>query len=123
MSRAVFLFIVATALVTAPAAAGETRDRIARGHLLVQRYCANCHAVTRSGASPHPAAPPFRDLHDRYPVDSLAEALAEGILVGHPAMPEMRFPPDDVSAILAYIVSVQRQQRASLPAAQGAAAR
>ena len=32
-------------------------------------------------------APPFRDLPKRYPVENLAEALAEGIVTGHPARP------------------------------------
>jgi len=108
------LLLAAAALFTANSAFAESADRLARGHLLVQRYCAGCHAVNREGESPNAAAPPFRDLHQRYAVDNLAEALAEGILVGHPAMPEMRFPPDDVQAILAYLKSVQTLQRSSV---------
>ena len=34
------------------------------------------------------------------------------ILVGHPAMPEMRFPPQDVRAILTYIKSIQGHEQA-----------
>ncbi len=37
--------------------------------------------------SPLKIAPPFRTLHLRYPVDTLAEAFAEGIYTGHPTMP------------------------------------
>ena len=110
------LMFSAAALLAATSALAENADRLARGHLLVQRYCAACHAVNRTGESPNRAAPPLRDLHRRYAVDNLAEALAEGILVGHPAMPEMRFPPDDVQAILAYIKSVQTLQRTSAAA-------
>ena len=109
-----FLLLSATGLLVATSASAESADRVARGHLLVQRYCATCHAVNRTGESPNAAAPPFRELHRRYAVDDLAEALAEGILVGHPAMPEMKFPPDDVQAILAYIKSVQTLQRTSI---------
>lgn len=98
-------------LALAPATAHAQAD-IARGRLLTQRYCAGCHAIARTGASPHPGAPPFRDLRQRYEIDDLAEALAEGILVGHPAMPEMKFPPGDVRAILAYIRSIQANERA-----------
>ncbi len=107
---ALLLAIAATA--AALAAPAQSADTTARGRLLVQRYCATCHAIGRDGASPNAAAPPFRDLHTRYRIDDLGEALAEGILVGHPAMPEMKFPPDDVRAILAYIRSVQTREQA-----------
>ena len=33
-------------------------------------------------------APPLRTLHQRYPIDSLGEALAEGISTGHGDMPD-----------------------------------
>ena len=109
---------LAAALLSAVAAAAhaESADVTSRGRLLVQRYCATCHSIERQGQSPNAAAPPFRDLHARYRVDDLAEALAEGILVGHPAMPEMRFPPEDVKAILAYIKSIQSHEEARLGA-------
>lgn len=77
------------------------------------RNCSQCHAVGKQGASPNKAAPPFRDLHLRYPVESLAEALAEGILTGHPAMPEFRFKPREVEDIINYLRSVQSQGTAS----------
>ena len=58
------------------------------------------------GTSPYPEAPPFRDLHRRYPIESLAEALAEGISTGHPAMPEFVATPTQIDAILSYIKSL-----------------
>jgi cytochrome c len=77
-----------------------------RGRILVERECAGCHAVSRSGQSPHRMAPPFRDLPKKYPVEHLAESLAEGIVVGHKEMPEFLFEPDDIEAILTYISSL-----------------
>ena len=109
------LTILIAALVAAsvtPAAAQV--DKSSQGRLLVQRYCARCHAIDRSGESPNKAAPPFRDLNARYKIDDLGEALAEGILTGHPAMPEMHFPPDDVAAILTYLKSIQAHQTAAI---------
>jgi mono/diheme cytochrome c family protein len=108
------LLLAAALSATAATARAESADVTSRGRLLVQRYCASCHSIDRQGKSPNTAAPPFRDLHLRYRVDNLAEALAEGILVGHPAMPEMRFPPDDVKAILAYIKSIQTSEQTRL---------
>jgi len=108
------LLLAAAFAVIATTASAQSSDRTSRGRLLVQRYCASCHAIGRTGESPNRVAPPFRDLHSRYRVDDLSEALAEGILVGHPAMPEMRFPPQDVQAILAYIKSIQGHQQAAV---------
>lgn len=81
-----------------------------RGEVLVTRHCSGCHATGAKGASPEPTAPLFRELHRRYDPELLAEALAEGLLTGHPMMPEFRFPPDDVRAIIRYLQSVQTRQ-------------
>lgn len=70
------------------------------GEVLVRRHCGGCHAVGATGDSPEPAAPKFRELHKRYDPEVLGEALAEGILVGHPLMPEFRFAPRDVQSII-----------------------
>lgn len=112
MQRLPVLLAIAILAATAGTAFAQS-DLRARGALLTQRYCAGCHAVKRTGESPNPAAPPFRDLNSRYRIDSLGEALAEGILTGHPAMPEFKFPPRDVQAVLVYLKSIQTQQQAS----------
>lgn len=112
----VLLFLAALLCLAAGPALAERAD-LQRGEILVRRHCAACHAVGSAGDSPFPAAPPFRELHRRYRIDDLAEALAEGILTGHPAMPEFQFPPADVQAIIAYLKSIQTRQDASLPVA------
>ena len=66
-------------------------QNLKRGEELLTRNCASCHAVGRTGDSPHKFAPPFRTLGQRYPIDSLEEALGEGIMSGHPDMPEFSF--------------------------------
>ena len=48
------------------------------------------------------------DRGQRYPLDSLEEALGEGILSGHPDMPEFVFEPRDVGAIIRYLKSIQQ---------------
>lgn len=90
------------------------------GQTLLQRDCGACHAVGPRGASPRPGAPAFRDLSRRYPVDALGEALAEGLVTGHPGMPEFRFAPDEVEAILRYLRSVQTAPRPKQNAAASA---
>jgi mono/diheme cytochrome c family protein len=78
-----------------------------RGRVFVQANCAKCHAIGRVGDSPLPVAPPFRTLHERYPVETLQEALAEGIVTGHPSMPEFRLEPDQVMGVIAYLKSLE----------------
>jgi mono/diheme cytochrome c family protein len=81
--------------------------QLQRGEALLTRDCARCHAVGRTGPSPRADAPAFRTLGTRYPIDSLEEALGEGIVSGHPDMPEFEFDAPDVSAIIAYLKSIQ----------------
>jgi mono/diheme cytochrome c family protein len=92
------------------AALADASADIAAGRRLAEIYCARCHAIGTSGDSPHPLAPPFRRLSRDYPVNALEEAFAEGILVGHPSMPEFRLEPEQIEDLLAYIESVQERR-------------
>ena len=53
-------------------------------------------------------APPVRTLHRRYPVESLEEALAEGIVTGHPTMPQFRLDPDHLADVIAFLKWLER---------------
>lgn len=94
--------------IPAMAVAGgvEEPDLIA-GRNLAARHCAGCHAIGRTGASPNDAAPPFRRFSSRWPVESLAEALAEGIVTGHPDMPTFTFSPGQIDDFLGWLKSIQ----------------
>ncbi|MDN2566677.1 cytochrome c [Aquibium sp. A9E412] len=98
---------LAGALAAAPASAEEPAD-IAYGRALVEENCARCHGVGTDDESAHPDAPAFRTLAERYPIDALEEGFAEGIVTGHPDMPEFIASPEQIGAIIAYIESVQR---------------
>jgi mono/diheme cytochrome c family protein len=102
--RTIFITVVALTLIAAPAAA---QDLVAEGRALAEEKCARCHAIGLEGESTLPIAPAFRTLSERYPVGDLEEALAEGIVSGHPAMPEFVFAPEEVAALIAYLQSVQ----------------
>jgi mono/diheme cytochrome c family protein len=88
--------------------ATATDGQVQRGQTFVGANCATCHAVGRIGASPLAVAPAFRDLHTKYPVEDLGEALAEGITTGHPTMPEFQLEPDQITDVLAYLKSLER---------------
>jgi cytochrome c len=102
------LFALLMIGVMAPALA-EKVTPARRGETLLITNCARCHAVGRSGVSPHPQAPPFRTLSRKFKVEGLAEALAEGISTGHPDMPEFVFEADEVGAIIDYLKSIQQR--------------
>jgi cytochrome c len=78
-----------------------------RGFVILKTNCSRCHAISKVGESPLKIAPPFRTLHERYPVQDLEEPLAEGIITGHPTMPEFRFDPDQVGDIIAYLKTLE----------------
>ncbi len=79
-----------------------------RGVTFVRVHCAQCHAIDKVSPSPLKVAPPFRTLHTRYPIENLAEAFAEGIVTGHPTMPEFRLDPGQIADLLAYFRSLER---------------
>lgn len=107
------IFLVVGGLAGAKAAPPirARSDAIDRGRSIVQRDCASCHAVGPNGDSPNPKAPRFRQLHERYDVEALGEALAEGLTVGHGPMPEWSFGPSDTAAILAYLKSLEAPEK------------
>ncbi|MSO71718.1 MAG: cytochrome c [Alphaproteobacteria bacterium] len=87
----------------APGGASAGRD-------LVEQYCLGCHTVATGTKSRHPDAPALADVARRYPPEDLAEALAEGIAVGHheSEMPEFAFEPAEIDNIIAYLDSLRR---------------
>jgi cytochrome c len=103
----VLLLALAPAGLTGWSGAASAYDaRADRGYRFAQTHCATCHAIGKTGASPLAAAPAFRTLHERYPIDDLAEAFAEGIVTGHPSMPQFRLEGDQIDNLLAYLKSL-----------------
>jgi cytochrome c len=103
------VFWLGAVLLAGCVSTADQRD-IARGQFLASANCSSCHAIAKVGDSPAPEAPPFRTLSRNYRVADLEEALAEGISVGHPAMPQFEFGPDDAHALVVYLQSIQEQR-------------
>jgi cytochrome c len=93
------------AALTSQACGAETPQQ--RGKVIATGLCGRCHAIDRTGDSPHPAAPRFRSLDDRTDLSKLAQRIREGLLTGHDDMPMFRFDRDDADAVVAYIRSIQ----------------
>ena len=88
--------------------AAATAGSVDAGQALVEANCAACHATGREGDSPVPVAPPFRELHLRYDVEFLGEALVEGIVTAHEDMPQFVFEPEEADAIIRYLKSLEK---------------
>ena len=81
---------------------------VERGYALIRANCSGCHAAGRADVSPMPDAPPLREVHQRYPVEQLAEALAEGLTTGHSDKPAFQFDAREVDDIIEYLKSLER---------------
>jgi mono/diheme cytochrome c family protein len=119
MKRASIIVLVAAALAqsfghlsAAQAAPIDPAAMLAEGKGIAETYCSSCHAVGADGESAFKEAPPFRTLGAKYDLDNLQEALAEGIAVGHPEMPQFEFSPQASDALIAYLKSIQPKTKA-----------
>lgn len=74
-----------------------------KGRAALETRCARCHAIGLDDVSAHAEAPPFREIVLRYPPENLAESLAEGIVSGHPDMPQFVMEPDEIGAVIDYL--------------------
>ncbi|CAN5275513.1 cytochrome c [soil metagenome] len=105
MTRHFLLRLAVAAILTTPAFARSPAEQ--RGRTFAQNNCAKCHSIDRVTQSPLKIAPPFRTLHERYPIETLGEALAEGIVTGHPTMPQFQLDPDQINDLLAYLKTLE----------------
>jgi cytochrome c len=105
MIRRILMPLALTLLSLVPAAAASPDQQ--RGKTFALNNCARCHSIDKVTSSPLKIAPPFRTLHNRYPIETIAEALAEGIQTGHPTMPEFRLDPDQIHDLLAYLKTLE----------------
>jgi cytochrome c len=98
--RILSIFIISNITTSIPAFADV--QNVQRGNAFAQANCSRCHSIDRTSRSPRIAAPPFRTLYKRYPVETLEDALGEGLLTGHPRMPEFRLDPGQAAISLPF---------------------
>ena len=110
MSAVILACSPVLALEPAGDAPALTKEQaIANGQKLAKDKCASCHSIEKQGNSPHKDAPPFRSFADKWPLSSLEESLAEGIVTGHADMPEAVLTPTQIDAFLEFLGSLQKQ--------------
>jgi len=99
-------FAVVLAAISGPSLAQAQPQSIESGRQIAQKFCSNCHAIGLTGGSPHRDAPPFREIAAGRSVGDLRRYLGEGVLVGHPSMPQWRFGAKDTNDLIAYLKSL-----------------
>jgi cytochrome c553 len=107
MPRTFMLHRIVAFLIAISGSAPSLAASAEQGKRLALTYCARCHAIDKVSPSPLKIAPPFRTLHERYPVGMLEEALGEGIITGHPSMPQFRFDGDQVGDFIAFLKTLE----------------
>ncbi|MFZ2159524.1 MAG: cytochrome c [Bradyrhizobium sp.] len=105
MLRLALCQALAALILTGPVLAASPAEQ--RGRTFALTNCARCHSIDRTTPSPLKIAPPFRTLHNRYPIETLAEALAEGIVTGHPTMPQFQLEPDQINDLLSFLKTLE----------------
>lgn len=110
MIRALGLSILITATL---APASEAAASARRGQAIAKENCAACHAIGRTGKSPLAKAPPLRVVATKYPLESLEEAFAEGIVVSHrsPEMPPFEMEPQQIADLMDFLRSLQPKKK------------
>jgi mono/diheme cytochrome c family protein len=93
--------------------AGHALDREQqRGKALLETLCGRCHAVSRTGQSPHIDAPPFRTFGEAKLYDNdFGARLQDGLSTIHPDMPTFRFSRTDAEAAVNYLKSIQQHRK------------
>ncbi len=118
MRNAIRVLLVAAALATANVGAAAAGGLTAAdGKSLAQQYCTACHRVTQEQAQPPDVvvdtgsgpetfqAPSFGRIAAR--ADRTEAQLRERILNPHYPMREQQFIPEELDAIVAYILSLR----------------
>jgi mono/diheme cytochrome c family protein len=87
---------------------GEAQEigQASRGLALVQRLCAECHAIQKEDArSPNANAPRFQAIASTSGMTAIALSVA--LNTSHHSMPNIMLAADEQADIIAYILSLK----------------
>ena len=107
LRRLMWWSVVAASLAGGQAWAQGSRDS-GPGRTLAQQFCSECHAIDarRGVRSPNPAAPPFEAIAS---VPGMTGAALSSVLqTSHRTMPNIMLNADEMSNIVAYILSIKK---------------
>ena len=97
--------LLAILLLAGPAAAQERGDP-ARGEVLANENCADCHEIRKGHYdSPLFVAPPFEDIANARNMSEIA--LFPFFQTPHVSMPNLVVTPDEIRDLTAYIMTLR----------------
>jgi mono/diheme cytochrome c family protein len=105
--RTVFALSIVTAFLELVASEGPKADT-ARGKILSQQWCSQCHGVDVNQSSENPKAPSFSAI--AIEPSATEYSLRTFLRIPHPTMPNFIIKPDDIDDIVGYIVSLKPQK-------------
>jgi mono/diheme cytochrome c family protein len=95
-------------LVTATAvAAADDLSKSQAGHAYAETYCSKCHSLG-AGPSPLPQAPRFKEVAEHPGITAMS--LQAFLQSSHPTMPNIILEPEDMSNVIAYILSLKGRE-------------
>jgi mono/diheme cytochrome c family protein len=102
--------IVTLMLATIGAGAEDDAESAFRGRRLAEANCAVCHAIAQFDESTLAAAPPLREIGNRFALTELRFMLRGKVFLQHAVMPD--FEPDDEQAadLANYIMSISENR-------------
>ena len=103
MSAFSLALLILVLILTGPARSEETG-----GQSILKDRCGRCHAVMPKTKSPIGSAPNLWEILRSYPSERLEFELAEGMGSRHPAMPQIQFSSEEVTAVQSYLAADQK---------------
>jgi hypothetical protein len=96
---------------------GEAYGDVERGQSIAEQTCLRCYTKFEGDPLPDPnvtTAPALASFGQRWPLENLEEALAEGITVSHDnmTMPEFSFTSQSIADLLSYMESLTNEANA-----------
>jgi mono/diheme cytochrome c family protein len=88
-----------------PSVAAQEAGDPQAGVAYAKQYCGKCHAIADEDASPEHTAPRFKDVANTSGMT--ATALTVWLQTSHPTMPNIILEPNDMSNVIAYILSLK----------------
>ncbi len=104
MLRAICSFLLGIVLLalTGP---GDAKADAARGRILSEQACSQCHGVRPNESSVNPKAPSFSAVAAE---PSITEySLRVFLRTPHSTMPNLMMKPDDIDDIVSYLLSLK----------------
>jgi mono/diheme cytochrome c family protein len=88
--------------------ASDAKADAARGRVLSEQWCSQCHGVRPNESSPNAKAPNFSAVATE--PSTTEYSLRVFLKTPHPTMPNFVLKPDDIDDIVGYIVSLKPQK-------------